>query len=175
MRPRNQVPAWQFMLVGSAAVLFCAAQAIAQARPTPAKTQSPRSLELQVSARGRPSDAQQLEIAEALLAERGQEPQALEEAGRRVAAVLERTPDSTRALLLAGRIAMKQGQPAVAASHYRAVTQKASPPRSAWLGLGQSLDATGDVAGATEAYARYRASRGLRPLPPETSASAPPQ
>lgn len=157
-----------FWILVLTTLLLAIPQAMAQSATEKSGRPLARSLEVQRVAKGRPNDQQQLEIASALLTERGLEPQALDEAANRVAAVLERAPTNVDALMLAGRIALRQAKPSIAALHFRAATSRPSPPSSAWLSLGQSLEAMGDTAGASAAYARYRAARGLVPLPPES-------
>lgn len=137
----------------------------------------PESLKVQRRASGRLNRAQELAVAQSLTEEAAQSPTALAEARERIERVLESDARNVQALMLAGRVALLENKPAIAALHYRSAAAVKPVNAGALLGLGQSLEAAGDRAGADAAYAEYRTALGLKSLPPETPArpaTAPP-
>lgn len=124
----------------------------------------PASVTLQREAKGRPTVAQDFAIAQSLTEEASSSAAALEEARTRVGRVLEQDARNVPARMLAGRIALLGKDPALAASHFRVAASAKPVNPAALLGLGQSLEAAGDSAGAAAAFAEYRRAVGLKPL-----------
>jgi Flp pilus assembly protein TadD len=109
------------------------------------------------------SDRERLELVEALIKESSGEPAALKQAETELSPLLARQNQSSEALMLAGRLATLNQQPAVAALHYRAVLAVSPNNSSAYLGLGNALTALNDVEGADAAFASYKELIGLKP------------
>jgi Flp pilus assembly protein TadD len=72
--------------------------------------------------------------------------------------------NSVDALLVLGRIAVRQQEWSAAAAYFRQVAALKPNHAAAQLDLGQALEKTGDPKGSDDAYATYRSLRGLPPL-----------
>jgi cytochrome c-type biogenesis protein CcmH/NrfG len=81
--------------------------------------------------------------------------------------VLEDNPSDVEALLIAAQSSLLKSDLAGAERYYRAATQADANSATAFLGLGDVLTRSGDEAGATAAFARYRQLRGMPALSQE--------
>jgi cytochrome c-type biogenesis protein CcmH/NrfG len=131
-----------------------------QTRGAPSSAIHERKLRL------KPDDsAERLRTAEAYVLEAQDSPSKLDAASEHVDKVLEANPSNVGGLLLAGRIAMLRGQPAVAQTRYQAATMADPNNAAAFLGLGESWSRLGNDANASAAFTTYRKLSGLAPLP----------
>lgn len=113
----------------------------------------------------RPNDrAARLRAARSELAEGAEMPSRVEAAQQHAFAVLEESPNDIEALLLAGQTSLLKNDARSATRYYRAATLADGSNATAFLGLGDALTRIGDEAGASAAFARYRALMGMPPL-----------
>ena len=134
--------------------------------PDPAPGTMPESARVERIATKRPADkVAHLAAARHYLEQSYGADSRLRDASRHVSAVLVADPSNFDALMLAGDIANRQHQPAVAAQHYQKATVAKPDSKEALLSLAGVLDQSGDHAGADAAYTRFRALNGMRPLP----------
>lgn len=114
----------------------------------------------------RPSDRKtRIEAAKARLTEGADQQANVDAAQAHVLAVLAENPNDVESLLLAGQTSVLKNDFQAAARYYRAATLVAPDNASAFIGLGGALTRLGDEAGASAAFARYRALNGMAPLP----------
>lgn len=162
-------------LAALASILLSSAPVLAQERPARRSAAQPLTVLPEVPS-ARPSenmrrgtanrvanDRERLALVEALIKESSGEPTALKQAETELSPLLARQNQSLEALMLAGRLATLNEQPALAALHYRAVLAANPNNSSAYLGLGNALTTLNDVEGADAAFARYKELIGLRP------------
>ncbi|MGH8238624.1 MAG: hypothetical protein ACREXP_16605 [Steroidobacteraceae bacterium] len=105
--------------------------------------------------------AARVRAARAQLAEGADVPSRVEAAQQHALAVLNEAPNDVEALLLAGQTSLLKSDARSAARYYRAATLVDAKNANAFLGLGDALTRIGDEAGATDAFARYRALMGM--------------
>lgn len=114
----------------------------------------------------KPSDRKaRIEAARAHLAQGADKPSNVDAAQAHVFAVLEENPNDVESLLLAGQTSLLKNDVQSAARYYRAATLVAPDNSSAFIGLGDALTRLGDEPGANAAFERYRALKGMPPLP----------
>lgn len=125
----------------------------------------PESVQAERAVARNPHDrVARIKAAEAYLADGADSPSRAETAHRHALAVLAEYPTDIDALLLAGQTSLLRGDNSAAARYYQAATAADPGNATAFLGLGDALTKLGDEAGATAAFARYRALMGMPPL-----------
>jgi cytochrome c-type biogenesis protein CcmH/NrfG len=114
----------------------------------------------------KPSDRKaRIDAAKANLAQGADEPSNVDAAQAHVLAVLAENPNDVESLLLAGQTSLLKSDLQAAARYYRAATLVAPDNASAFLGLGDALTRLRDEPGANAAFERFRALKGMAPLP----------
>ena len=145
-----------------------------QSRPVPADDEAaevlgshlPESTKAERTLARKPNDrSARIEAAKAHLAEGADNSAHVDAAQKHAAAVLAERPTDVEALVIAGQTSLLENDLAGAARYYRAATLADPNNATAYLGLGDALTRLGDEPGATAAFGRYRALRGMPPLP----------
>jgi Flp pilus assembly protein TadD len=114
----------------------------------------------------KPGDRQaRIDAARASLAQGADQPSNVDAAQAHVLAVLAENPNDVESLLLAGQTSLLKNDLQAAARYYRAATLAAPDNPSAFLGLGDALTRLRDEPGANAAFERFRALKGMPPLP----------
>jgi cytochrome c-type biogenesis protein CcmH/NrfG len=155
-------------LVAVLAVIVAAAANSAAPNPDEEiqKSDLPAAVKAERKLMRKPNDRRtHIEAAKANLAQGADQPANVDAAQAHVLAVLAENPNDVESLLLAGQTSLLKNDLQAAVRYYRAATVAAPDNPSAFIGLGDVLTRLRDEPGANAAFERYRALKGMAPLP----------